>query len=88
MNTEANTKKRSGVAEKGRFTDRPGVRAVLSSLICIVGGLLAGFVVLLLLAVFSDDVPISDAFAGIMYILGGPFSSGTLSSVPFFPVSM
>ena len=83
MNTEANTKKRSGAAEKGRFTDRPGVRAVLSSLICIVVGLLAGFVVLLLLAVFSDYVPISDAFAGIMYILGGPFSSGTISDILF-----
>lgn len=62
---------------------REGPRSVAASVICILGGVLVGFVVLLLLSVFADNVSVSDAFTGIVTILGGPFSSGSLGSSLF-----
>ena len=65
------------------FLAKDGTRSVIASVICILGGILVGFVVLLLLAVFVEDISVSDAFVGLVTILGGPFSSGSFSSSLF-----
>ena len=65
------------------FLAKDGTRSVIASVICILGGILVGFVVLLLLAVFVEDISFSDAFVGLVTILGGPFSSGSFSSSLF-----
>ena len=56
------------------FLRSGGVGSVVASLICILGGLLVGFIVLILLAAFAEDIPFSEAFKGIVTVLGGPFS--------------
>lgn len=53
-----------------------GARSVISSLFCIVAGILVGFLVLIILALTADSVPIADAFRGLAIILAGPFASG------------
>ena len=65
------------------FLRSGGVGSVIASLICILGGLLVGFIVLLLLAVFTKDIPFSEAFKGIVTVLGGPFSGGSKDNVLF-----
>ena len=65
------------------FLAKDGTRSVIASVICILGGILVGFVVLLLLAVFVEDISFYDAFVGLVTILGGPFSSGSFSSSLF-----
>ncbi|MBQ5801147.1 MAG: ABC transporter permease, partial [Clostridia bacterium] len=60
-----------------------GAKSVVSSLLCIIAGIFVGWVVLLLLAIFSDKVPISDAFRGLGIILAGPFASGGIRNVAF-----
>ena len=60
-----------------------GAKSVISSLLCIVAGIFVGWIVLLLLAIFSDKVPISDAFRGLGIILAGPFASGGIRNVAF-----
>lgn len=55
---------------------KDSTKSILSSLICILGGLLVGFVVLFILALFNKDIPIGDAFLGLSIVLSGPFSSG------------
>ena len=52
-------------------------KSVIASIICILGGVLVGFVVLLLLAIFTPDIPFFDAIRGLFIILGGPFASGS-----------
>lgn len=52
-------------------------KSIIASLVCILGGVLVGFVVLLLLALFTPSIPFSDAFRGLLIILGGPFASGS-----------
>ncbi|MBQ0010132.1 MAG: ABC transporter permease [Ruminococcus sp.] len=58
-------------------------RSILSSLICIAGGVLVGFVILLLLAAFTESIPFFDAFTGLFIILGGPFAAGNGADVLF-----
>ena len=60
-----------------------GAKSVLSSLICIIAGILVGFIVLLILALTSDSIPISDAFKGLGIILAGPFASGASKNIAF-----
>lgn len=60
-----------------------GFKSVLSSLLCIAAGILVGFVVLLILAITSDKIPVSDAFEGIWIILEGPFASGSAQNIAF-----
>ena len=60
-----------------------GMRAVLSSLLCIVAGIFVGWVVLLILALTSDKIPTFDAFKGLGIILAGPFASGGLRNIKF-----
>ena len=65
------------------FLTKPGVRSVIAALICILGGLIVGFIVLLLLAVFSNDISFGEAFTGIGKILLGPFAAGNSSNILF-----
>lgn len=60
-----------------------GAKSVLSSLLCIIAGILVGFIVLLILALTSDSIPISDAFKGLAIILAGPFASGASKNIAF-----
>ena len=60
-----------------------GMKAVISSLLCILAGILVGFLVLLILALTSDKIPVSDAFEGIGIILEGPFASGSAQNIAF-----
>ena len=62
---------------------KEGTRSVIASLICILGGLLVGFIVLVLLAAFAEDIPFREALAGIVTVLGGPFSAGSVNDVLF-----
>ena len=78
-----NNNKAPLLAEKTPFFQKDSVKSILASLICIAGGILIGFIVLLLLAVFTPDIPLSDAFKGLSIILGGPFASGGGKDVMF-----
>ena len=70
-------------AAKLPLLGREGPRSVIASVVCILGGVLVGFVVLLLLSVFMDGLSVGDAFTGLVTVLGGPFSSGSLGSSMF-----
>lgn len=61
----------------GDLLHKESSKSIIASLICILGGVLVGFVVLFLVALFSPNVPLSDAFRGLLIILGGPFASGS-----------
>ena len=58
------------------FLKKDGTRSLIASILCILGGIFVGFVVLLLLAIFTKDIPIGQAFQGLGIVLSGPFSSG------------
>ena len=70
-------------AAKQPLLGREGPRSVIASVVCIFGGVLVGFVVLLLLSVFMDGLSVGDAFTGLVTVLGGPFSSGSFGSSMF-----
>ncbi len=59
------------------------VKSIIASLLCILGGFIIGAIVLILLAAFTNDIPFSEAFSGIIILLSGPFSSGNLSNILF-----
>ena len=59
------------------FYKKDGTRSVISSLICILAGVLIGFVVMLIMAAASPMIDITDAFQGLAIIFGGPFASGS-----------
>ena len=50
------------------------LKSIISSLLCILGGMLVGFLVLVVIALASKDIPLSDAFKGLRIILSGPFA--------------
>ena len=62
---------------------RPAVQSVIASLICILRGLLVGFLVLLFMAIFSKDIPVSEAFRGILIVLSGPVAAGNPKDILF-----
>lgn len=62
--------------EKTSFFQKDSFKQIISSLLCILGGILVGFIVLLLLAVFTKNISFAEAFKGIGIILGGPFTAG------------
>ena len=66
-----------------RILRSEATRSIVSSVLCIIGGILVGAVILILLAAFSEDIPMSDAFSGLLIILGGPFASGNAGSILF-----
>lgn len=59
--------------------NKSGLKSVLASLACILGGIVVGFVVLLLLAAFNDNISVSEALKGFSIILRGPFAGGSNS---------
>ena len=59
-----------------RFLAKEGVRSVIASLICILGGLIVGFLVLVFLTMFNKDIPFAQAAKGIITVLSGPFAAG------------
>ncbi|MCQ2427593.1 MAG: ABC transporter permease [Clostridia bacterium] len=59
----------------------PKMEGFISALICIVCGILVGFVILLLLAAFTPSIPVGEALSGLGIILGGPFASGSGADV-------
>lgn len=65
------------------FLSSESAKSVISSLLCIIAGILVGWVVLLILALTSDKIPISDAFRGLGIILAGPFASGGSKNIAF-----
>ena len=69
--------------EKISFLKKPAIQSIIASLICIVGGLLVGFIVLLLMAAFSKDIPVSEAFKGILIVLSGPAAAGNAKDILF-----
>ena len=66
-----------------RLAEKQWFRSVISSVICILGGLAVGFIVLVLLAVFDKNIPFSEAFVGILTVLAGPFSAGNAKDAVF-----
>lgn len=54
---------------------KPWLKSFIAALLCILGGVLVGFLVLVVIALFSKDIPISDAFKGLHIILSGPFAN-------------
>ncbi|MBR5411319.1 MAG: ABC transporter permease [Clostridia bacterium] len=65
------------------FFQKPAVQSVVASLICILGGLLVGFLVLLFMAIFSDDISVGEAFSGIFIVLSGPIAAGNPKDILF-----
>ena len=62
--------------KKESFFKGAAFKQIISSLLCILGGVLVGFIVLLLMAAFTENISLAEAFKGIRIILGGPFTSG------------
>ncbi len=69
--------------QQNSLLSSPGVKSVISSLLCIIAGILVGWVVLLILALTSDKIPTWDAFKGLGIILAGPFASGGARNIAF-----
>ena len=78
-----NKTKSEGTSLGMRILRSEATRSIVSSVLCIIGGILVGAIILILLAAFSEDIPMSDAFSGLMIILGGPFASGNAGSILF-----
>lgn len=65
---------------KEKFWAKDSVRSVLSSLISIGIGLLAGALVILIVALVSKDMNLSTAWEGIRLVIAGLFSTGRNAS--------
>ena len=65
------------------FLHSASAKAIASSLICIVAGVLVGWIVLVILALTNESIPISDSFKGLGIILAGPFASGGSRNIAF-----
>ena len=52
---------------------KEGFKSVLASILCILAGILVGFVIMIILSIFNER---GRAFYGLRILLGGPFSSG------------
>ncbi|MBR6406423.1 MAG: ABC transporter permease [Lachnospiraceae bacterium] len=60
-----------------KLTEKQGFKSVRASILCILAGLVVGFIVMVILSFFNDWITVGDAFYGLTILLGGPFSSGT-----------
>ena len=78
-----NTKKNSICSFFGKIFAMDSIKSIIASLVCILGGFLVGAVILILLAAFTNDIPMYEAFSGISIILSGPFASGDLKDILF-----
>lgn len=65
------------------FLHSASAKAIASSLICIVAGVVVGWIVLVILALTNESIPISDSFKGLGIILAGPFASGGSRNIAF-----
>lgn len=63
--------------KKNGFFQKPGVKSVISSILCIIAGLIVGFIVMLILSLTSDKISFANALEGLSIIVRGPFASGT-----------
>lgn len=68
---------------KKNIFDNAGARSAFASLIAILGGFLVGFIVLVLLALFNENIDFFDAVDGLFRILAGPFSAGNKDNILF-----
>lgn len=59
------------------FMKKDGTKSVISSLVCIVAGILVGFIVMLIISAIAKDISINNAFQGLGIIILGPFASGS-----------
>ncbi len=75
--------KTSPGSPKTGVLNNSAVRSILAALICIFGGLIVGFLVLVLLTAFAEDISVVEAFSGIVIVLGGPFSGGSAQDILF-----
>ena len=59
------------------LSKKEGTRSFVSSLVCILAGVIVGFIVMMILALVSSDDQIyfSDAFGGLFTMLAGPFTA-------------
>lgn len=58
------------------FFKKEGVKSILSSVLCILAGILLGFLIMIGLSLFNERTTIESAFKGLGILLAGPFSSG------------
>ena len=56
---------------------KEGTKSILSSLLCILGGIFIGWIVLLIIALATEDIPTQDAFDGLKILLSGPSTRKT-----------
>lgn len=77
------TKPNKFLAFFGKIFALDSTKSIIASLLCILGGFLVGAVVLILLAAFTNDIPFNQAFTGLMIIISGPFSSGSVNDILF-----
>ena len=66
---------------KGKLFESAGFRSVIASILCILAGILVGFIVMVILALIKPELSIGDAFYGLTILLGGPFSSGSFNYI-------
>lgn len=78
-----NSKKNSIGSFFGKIFAMDSVKSIIASLVCILGGFLVGAVILILLAAFTNDIPMYEAFSGLTILLSGPFASGNLKDILF-----
>ena len=83
MNNVKNPSPKPASRSFGSFLQKEGVRSVIASLICILGGILVGLIVLVVLSVFNDSISVSEAFRGTVAMLLGPFSAGNTGDALF-----
>lgn len=59
------------------LSKKEGTRSFVSSLVCILAGVIVGFIVMMILALASseDQIYFSDAFGGLFTMLAGPFTA-------------
>lgn len=65
------------------FLHSASAKAIASSLICIVAGILVGWIVLVILALTNESIPLYDSIKGLGIILAGPFASGGSRNIAF-----
>lgn len=78
-----NSKKNSIGSFFGKIFAMDSIKSIIASLVCILGGFLVGAVILILLAAFTNDIPMYEAFSGLSILLSGPFASGNLKDILF-----
>lgn len=78
-----NSKKNSIGSFFGKIFAMDSIKSIIASLVCILGGFLVGAVILILLAAFTNNIPMYEAFSGLSILLSGPFASGNLKDILF-----